>query len=77
LAAGQLGVACILAGKTKEASDHFKHCLEISKLKLKNRKLQLDCLLCLGYISYEQEDWETSSDAFNQGYFIAKKSEDT
>ena len=31
---------------------------------LKNKKLQLDCLLCLGYVAYVQEEYYSSKEYF-------------
>ena len=40
---------------------------------MKNQRLQLDCLLCLGYIAYERKQWDIAKDAFNTGYHAARK----
>ena len=71
LSAGQLGIAYVIAGDADKANENFRQCLSISR-QMKNQRLQLDCLLCLGHIAYEQQDWETAMDAFKQSYDRAK-----
>jgi hypothetical protein len=37
-------------------------------------RLQLDCLLCMGYIAYDEEEWEISKQAFEQAYYVIRTS---
>ena len=62
---GQLGLAYFLNKENEQALAFFQTCLKISK-SLKNFRLQLDCLLCIGYTirtMLENEkiktDWQT------------------
>jgi hypothetical protein len=53
------------------SSKHFSICLDISKM-LKNTKLQLDCLLCLGYISFSKFEYEDAKVFFAKAFKVAK-----
>jgi len=39
---------------------------------LKNTRLQLDCLLCLGYISFSKEEYEEAKIYFMKAHKAAK-----
>jgi hypothetical protein len=39
---------------------------------LRNTRLQLDCLLCLGYIAFSKYEYEESRDNFSKAYKCAK-----
>ncbi len=41
----------LLVKNYSQSKMHFSNCYQVAA-KVKNRKLQLDCLLCLAYISY-------------------------
>lgn len=38
---------------------------------MKNKKLQLDCLLCLGFIAYTQEDYKVARTYFHKAFNAA------
>ena len=61
---GQMGIVELLRKNTKQAEFHFTQCYEASK-DMKNIRLQLDCLLCLGYIAYNAQKWPDTKEYFN------------
>lgn len=40
---------------------------------MKNNRLQLDCLLCLGYLSYTMENEQDSQSYFELAYKVTRK----
>jgi hypothetical protein len=67
-----MGVVELLRQNNEQAIFHFRQCYE-SSIDMKNIRLQLDCLLCMGYIAYNSQDWEGTKTNFNQAYFLAEK----
>ncbi len=50
---------------------NFERCFNLA-IEMNNARLQLDCLICLGYITFNMEEWEKSKDYFEKAYFVAK-----
>jgi tetratricopeptide (TPR) repeat protein len=48
---GQIGLTKLTMKNIEGATVNFKGCFDICQ-KMNNNRLQLDCLLCLGYLSY-------------------------
>lgn len=48
---GQMGLTNLTMKNLEGAVTNFKGCFDICQ-KMNNNRLQLDCLLCLGYLSY-------------------------
>jgi hypothetical protein len=40
----------------EQASSDFEECIKIAK-DLKAVRMQLECLLCMAYISFDKKDW--------------------
>lgn len=71
---GQLGITELIRNN-KELS-YFNSCLEIARM-LKNVRLQLDCLLCLGYIAHSKWEYHESKSYFMKAYKAAKQLKET
>jgi len=54
---GQLAIANLLKGDMEQASSDFAECIKIAK-DLKAVRMQLECLLCMAYISFDKKDWQ-------------------
>ena len=68
---GQLGITELIRRNQEAANKHFDICFNIAKM-IRNTRLQLDCLLCLGYISFAKEEFEDSEIFFSKAYKCAK-----
>ena len=49
---------------------HFDLCLQIAAV-LSAHRMRLECLLCLAYMAFEDEEWRRAQECFNQAYFEA------
>ena len=47
-------------------------CIKIAK-DLRAVRMQLECLLCMAYISYDKKDWQDAQTYFNHAYNVAKE----
>lgn len=68
---GQLGITELIRRNQEVSGKHFNICFDIAKM-LKNTRLQLDCLLCLGYLSFSKSEYDDAKIYFNKGYKCAK-----
>jgi len=50
---GQLGITELIRRNQEVSNKHFDICYKIAKM-LRSTRLQLDCLLCLGYIYFSK-----------------------
>ena len=48
---------------------NIKNCLKVAQ-SLKNRKLSLDCLLCLGYIAYIADEYKLAKNYFHKAFSV-------
>ena len=67
---GQLAIAQLLKGDSQQASSDFNECMKIAK-DLKAVRMQLECLLCMAYISFDKKDWQEAKDNFDEAYFVS------
>ena len=67
---GQLAIAQLLKGDREQASSDFNECMKIAK-DLKAVRMQLECLLCMAYISFDKKDWQKAKDNFDEAYFVS------
>lgn len=56
----------------QQAQSNFEKCIEIAR-SLKASRMQLECLLCMAYISFNRGDWYTAQHYFDQAYLVAKE----
>lgn len=68
---GQMGITNLVGKNFSGSLDCFKNCYEICQ-QMKNSRLQLDCLLCLAYICYSQNNFEEAIGYFKTAYVSAK-----
>ena len=40
-------------------------------------KMQLECLLCMAYISFDKKNWEEAQQCFDEAYKVAKECNET
>lgn len=67
---GQQAIGWLLKRQTENAKTEFKSCLAISQ-ELKAGKMQLECLLCLAYICFDEKDWLQAQKYFDQAYNVS------
>ena len=53
---GQLAIANLLKGDIEQAQNDFTECIRIAR-DLKAVRMQLECLLCMAYISFDKKNW--------------------
>ena len=53
---GQLAIANLLKGDMEQAEMDFNECIKIAK-DLRAVRMQLECLLCMAYISFDKKNW--------------------
>lgn len=68
---GQVGVVKFLLQNTEDAISSLESCKNAAKA-MKNYKLELDTLLCLGIIYFDLQNFKHSWDCFSRGQKIAK-----
>ena len=68
---GQLGVTYIELNDSENAISNLSVCVEIAS-RLKNQKINLDCLLSLAFLCYGVGKLEESSDYFHKAISTAK-----
>ena len=54
----------------------FNECIRIAK-DLRAIRMQLECLLCMAYISFDKKDWEQAQLYFDEAYSVAKECGET
>ena len=67
---GQMGITNLVAKNFKGSLGCFKSCYEICQ-QMKNSRLQLDCLLCLAYICYSQNEYQEAIIYFKSAYVVS------
>ena len=73
---GQLAIANLLRRELDQAHDSFVQCLELAR-ELRAEKMQLECLLCLAYISFDKQAWAEAKEYFDEAYFVSKECGET
>ena len=69
---GQLAIAYLLKGDMEQAQAHFMECIKIAK-DLRAVRMQLECLLCMAYISFDKKEWQDAQTYFNHAFAVAKE----
>jgi tetratricopeptide (TPR) repeat protein len=67
---GQLAICHVLRREYEPAKKQFEQCLMIAQ-QLKASKMQLECLLCLAYISFDEKQWLQAKQHFEQAYKVS------
>ena len=67
---GQLAIANLLKGDMEQASEEFDQCIKIAK-DLRAVRMQLECLLCMAYISFDKKNWLQAKHFFEDAYFVS------
>lgn len=55
----------------QQSKVYFVKCLAIAK-DLDAARMKLDCLLCLAFMAFRDNDWSNAQDYFNEAYFVAR-----
>jgi len=69
---GQLAIANLLKGEMDQAVNYFNECIAIAK-DLRAVRMQLECLLCMAYISFDKKNWQQAQQYFDRAYKVAKE----
>ena len=67
---GQLAIANLLKGEIEQAQGDFAECIRIAK-ELRAVKMQLECLLCMAYISFDKKNWQQAKYFFDDAYNVS------
>ena len=60
----------------EEATGFFQECINIAK-ELRAVRMQLECLLCMAYISFDKKEWQEAQTYFDLAYTVAKECAET
>ena len=66
---GQMGLTNLTIKNLEGALINFKGCYDICQ-KMNNNRLQLDCLLCLGYLAYSLSNDQDTKMYFELAYKV-------
>jgi len=69
---GQVAIANLLKGDIEQAQNDFTECIRIAR-DLKAVRMQLECLLCMAYISFDKRNWQQAQYFFDEAYSVAKE----
>ena len=67
---GQLAIANLLKGDIEQAQNDFTECIRIAR-DLKAVRMQLECLLCMAYISFDKKNWQQAKYFFDEAYNVS------
>ena len=67
---GQLAIANLLKGDIEQAQNDFTECIRIAR-DLKAVRMQLECLLCMAYISFDKKNWQQAKYFFDDAYNVS------
>ena len=67
---GQLAIANLLKGDIEQAQNDFTECIRIAR-DLKAVRMQLECLLCMAYISFNFKNWQQAKYFFDEAYNVS------
>ena len=60
----------LLRGDKSGAQEMFEKCVKIA-VQLQAVQMQLECLLCLAYISFDNQQWNSAKKYFDEAYFVS------